>query len=43
MLIRKKATHLQHGMPDATTTSGDRRVVFSPNNVSAAGDKRNWT
>lgn len=34
--------YLQQGMPDATSTAGDRRVVFSPNSVSAAGNKRNW-
>lgn len=36
-----KQAHLQHGIADATTMSGDTRVVFSPNSVSAAGNERN--
>lgn len=40
---RKNDTDLQHGILDATTTSGDTRVVFSPNSVSAAANKTNWT
>ena len=35
-----KKQYLQHGMPDSTTTSGDRRVVFSPKSVRAAGHKK---
>lgn len=36
--VRRTAKNLQHGMPDATTASGDRRVVFSPKSVRAAGN-----
>lgn len=36
---QKNRNHLQQGMPDATRTSGDKRVVFSPNSARAAGDQ----
>ena len=39
----RKAPYLQQGIPDATTTSGDRRVVFSPKSERAAVNKSNWT
>ena len=35
-MVLEKTTHLQHGMPAATITSGEKRVVFSPRRVSAS-------
>lgn len=37
----KTTINLQHGMPDPTITSGDKRVVFSPSSERAAGNKIN--
>lgn len=41
--IREVPPYLQQGIPDATTTSGDKRVVFSPKRERAAVNKSNWT
>lgn len=37
---RLKKSHLQHGMFDATMTSGDKTVVFSPKRERAAANHK---